>query len=453
MSRPPGRPTAREGRGARPARRSRRAWLAALPVLVVILAAAAPDMARAQSVTADGAIRLQQRRIQRNPHDAGAYHRLADAYIQKARETGDMSYFDLAERALGRSMAIAPTNAGALRHLAFVFSSRHDFERAVVQARRALEIDPADGGALGVLGDALLELGRYDEAQTAYARMMEMGRDLASLSRRSGMRTLRGDPAGSMADLEQAIGAGRASGQPRESIAWAQWQLGEEHFAVGNLSAAETSYEDAAATYPGYHRALAGLARVRAAQARYPEAIDLYRRALGVIPLPEYATALGDVYARVGRAAEAAQQYALVEYVGRLTALNRTLYNRQLAYFYADHGIKPVAAIELARRELDVRKDIYGYDALAWALYRGGHADLALAPMIQALRLGTRDARLFFHAGMICHGLGRTAPAIHWLELALATNPHFHLLQADVARATLAELRSSAGAGEGDHHG
>ncbi len=194
---------------------------------------------------------------------------------------------------------------------------------------------------------------------------------------------------------------------------------------------------------------------MRAAQERYPEAIDLYRQALSVVPFPEYAAGLGDIYSKLGRSAEARQQYELVEYIGRLSALNRALYNRELVYFYADHGVKLANALELARREITVRKDIYAHDALAWALYRNGHVHEAIAPMAEALRLGTRDARLFFHAGMISHRLGETEQAIQYLEQALATNPHFHVLQADAARATLRELRSSSrSAGPGrDHDG
>jgi tetratricopeptide (TPR) repeat protein len=428
--------------------------VSALFVCVLILSLLAPGPLGAESSPPDRAILLQQRRLQRNPYDAGSYHRLGDAYIQKARETGDMSYLDLAERALKRSIEIAPANAGAIRHLAFVSSSRHDFLHAVTLAARALELDPADGDASGVLGDALLELGRYDEAEAAYARMMEAMRDLASYSRRSGLKTLRGDPDGSMADLRRGIDAGLADGQPRESIAWAQWQLGSEHFAVGDVQAAEACYLEALKTYPGYYRALAGLGQVRMAQKRYPEAVVFYRRALGVIPFPEYAAALGDLYTKLSRLEEAKKQYELVEYIGRLSVLNRVLYNRELVYFYADHGIKPKEALKLARREIEVRRDIYGYDALAWALYANGNFEEAVAPMTEALRLGTRDAKLFFHAGMIFFRLGDTKKAIGYLERAVATNPHFHVLQADVARVTLRELRSStrSATGRGKGH-
>src|SRR5215813_12408053 len=130
-------------RGIRPARLSSLAGRA-VSFAILVMGVLAPFEVEAQLSTPDRAIQVQQRRLQRNPYEAAAYHRLGEAYIQKGRESGDLSYFDLAEQALRKSIDLAPTNAGAVRHLAFVFASRHDFERAVVQATRALELDPSD---------------------------------------------------------------------------------------------------------------------------------------------------------------------------------------------------------------------------------------------------------------------------------------------------------------------
>jgi tetratricopeptide (TPR) repeat protein len=237
--------------------------------------------------------------------------------------------------------------------------------------------------------------------------------------------------------LARAIEEGKANRRPRESVAWAHWQLAVEHFAIGDLEAAAARYRESLATYPNYHRALAGLAQVRAAQGRSAEAVDLYRRAIAVIPLPDYAAALGDLYVSLGRVEAANHQYALVEYIGRLSALNRVIYNRELAYFYADHDRSLDLALDLARRELEVRRDIYAYDVLAWALYKNGRLAEARAAIGDALKLGTRDARLFFHAGMIHLGLGDTATARRYLRQALATNPHFHVLHAGLAQRLL----------------
>jgi tetratricopeptide (TPR) repeat protein len=419
-----------------------------LRVLSLILVAAvalvgphAPSL-WAQHVAPDRTIQFYQRLLQRQPRDATTYYRLGDAYIQKARETGDITYVDLAEQALRKCLEIAPDHSGAARHLAYALYSRHAFEDAAAQAAKAIALNPLDSHAYGILGDAHLEVGRYDPARQAYQRMMQLRDDLYAYSRLSGLKSLQGDPQGAIADLERAIQSGQAEGRPPESIAWVLWQLGNEYAAVGKLSEAEAKYLQALDVLPQYYRALAGLAHVRAAQQRYAEAIGLYQQALAIIPLPDYAAALGDVYAKAGQPEAARKYYDLVEYIGYLSTLNKALYNRELAYFYADHDLKLPEALDLARRELEVRKDIYAYDVLAWALYKNDRPQEALPAMTEALKLGTQDARLFFHAGMIYHRLGDAIKAQEYLRRALTTNPHFHVLHASVAERTLGEIEA-----------
>jgi tetratricopeptide (TPR) repeat protein len=393
----------------------------------------------------DYAVAVARRQIQRRPFDATGYHRLGDAYVRKARETGDAAYWQRAEQALVRALELAPDLAGAARHLAYVFYSRHEFGQAVDQAKRAIALDPEDGHALGILGDAQLETGDYAGAEATYARMMARGADLYALSRRAGLRVIRGDPGGAIADLTAAIAEGQASGLPREAIAWVQWQLGTEQASLGRLREAEAAFEASLVTYPGYFRALAGLASVRAAQRRDREAAALYRQALAVVPLPEYAAALGDVLTRAGDTEDAQRQYALVEHIGRLSALNRQLYNRELAVFYTDHDVKVAEALALAEEELRVRRDVYAWDLLAWALHRNGRHREARHAMRRALAEGTQDARLFFHAGLIETALGDPAAARAFLERALAINPHFHVSHADEAARVLGRLRTERG--------
>lgn len=390
--------------------------------------------------------------LRRNPEDVRAYHRLGDGYIARARETGDVADFDRAERALRRAVALAPDYAPAVRHLAYVLYSRHAFAEAATEAARAIALDPTDGAAHGILGDAALEVGQYDEAAEAYRRMMALGQDLHAYARRAGLASIRGDVDGAIADLERAIAEGRQRRRPRESIAWAQWQLGHDHFAAGRLAESEAQFEAALRTFPGYHRAWAGLAQVRAAQGRHDAAADLYTKALAVVPLPEYAAALGDVHARQGRMADARRQFDLVEYIGRLNTLNRVLYNRELALFYADHDVKHDAAVTLARKELEVRRDVYAWDVLAWALLKSGRPEEAQVAMVEALRPGTRDARLFFHAGMIHARLGDLTTARDQLARALAVNPYFHLSHAELAARTLREIEARLHVARGADH-
>ncbi len=397
----------------------------------------------AQSNRTDSQIGYYQQMLKRNPRNAKALFGLGDALIRKARETGDPGYFNRAEQALKTSLDIAPQNAGALRHLAYVFYSRHEFAPAAVYARKAVEMNPEDGDSYGVLGDALLEVGQYAEAQAAYTIMMELEASLYSYSRLAGLKSMRGDNVGAIAELKRAIAAGRAAKQPAESVAWAEWQLGMEHFAIGDLTRAEIYYRQSLDTHPNYYRALSGLAQVRAAQEKYHEAIDLYQQAVSILPMPDYVAALGDIYTKTGRREQARQQYELVEYIGRLNDINKILYNRELAYFYADHDLKLNAGLELAKRELDYRRDIYAYDLMAWILYKNGKPEDARDAIEKAIKLGTKDAKLFFHAGMIYFSLGEKAKAAEFLSLALRTNPHFHVLFAETAAQTLKLLEQA----------
>jgi tetratricopeptide (TPR) repeat protein len=419
----------------------------ALIVISFVLVMVGFETAQAQKTQTDAQIARYQQLLQRNPRGAKAHFGLADAFIRKARETGDASYYDRAEEALKKSLEIAPQNAGALRHLAYVFYSRHEFAPAAAHARKAVEANPSDADSYGVLGDALLEVGQYPEAQSAYNAMIELDTSLYSYSRLAGLKSMRGDSAGAIDDLKRAIAAGKALTQPPESIAWTEWQLGSEYLAIGKLTEAENYYQQSLKTYPNYYRSLAGMAHLRAAQKRYDDAIELYRKAMAIVPMPEYAAALGDIYAKIEQPEKSRQQYDLVEYIAKLNNPGagrdrRLLYDRELAYFYADHDIKLTEALELARRELDYRKDVYAYDLLAWSLHKNNKDEEAREAIEKALRLGTKDAKLFYHAGMIYRALGAKEKAVEFLSRAVRTNPRFHPIFADNAAQTLKQLAS-----------
>jgi tetratricopeptide (TPR) repeat protein len=259
-------------------------------------------------------------------------------------------------------------------------------------------------------------------------------------TRNSYFQFLKGDPKVSIRHMRNAVQIALDTQMPNESIAWTQFTLGDELFQTGDLKNAEIAYQDALVAYPEYHRALAGLAKVRCAQGRFETAIELYNRALAVIPMPAYAAALGDLYTKIGRSEDAKKQYNLVEFIGNLSLTSQTVYNRELALFYADHDIKLKESLALAQKELAVRRDIYTWDALAWALYKNGKTAEAVDAISKALALGTEDALLSFHAGMIYHRVPNESKAREYLTRALATNAHFHVLYSAIAEQTLREI-------------
>ncbi len=415
--------------------------LSALALAAVLSWPLAGAPVTAEAGSPDESIGRAQWMLARNPRDARAYYRLGDAYIQKARETGDAAYFDRAEQSLRNALAIHPEYGEAARHLAFALYSKHDFAGAVAEARRAIALSPRDGYAHGILGDAYQESGRYADAWRAYERMMELQPDFYAYSRRSGARSIRGDSDGAIADLERAIELGRAAGRERESVAWAQWQLATEHLARGDVARAEAQQLAALETYPDYHRALAGLGDVRAAQGRYDEAIALYRRARGHHPDAR-------LRRRPRRSLRRRRRWRRGQEAIRPRRVHRPaqLAQRRRSTTASSPRSTPTTTSSSTRRstwrerELEVRTDVYAWDLLAWALYKNGRPAEAAAAMAQALALGTRDSRLYFHAGMIHRGLGDDAKARAYLERALALNPRFHVLHARAAARALGEL-------------
>ncbi len=407
-------------------------------------AALPPAAPLASNDTADrNAIRFLEEKVRRDPEDFSAHNKLAGYYLQHLRETGDIAYLDLALRAARASLASVPEvrNTGGLAALTQTEFASHDFAHARDHARRLIELDPGKTYPYGMLGDALLELGDYDEAANAFKRMERAGGGRISEStetRHARLAFLRGDTANASRHFSNALTlALNSPAPPRETVAWCRWQLGETSFAIGDYETAQRHYRDALTTFPDYFRALASMGRVSAARGDLKGGIEFYEKAVRLLPDPAFVASLGDLYKLAGQDNDATSQYKLVEQIGRLSAMNGALYNRQLALFYADHDMKPEEAYANAGREYEVRRDIYGADAVAWTALKAGKLSEAQAAMREALRLGTKDARLFYHAGMIARAAGDQNGARDYLRRALALNPQFDSLQAQIAKRAL----------------
>jgi len=155
------------------------------------------------------------------------------------------------------------------------------------------------------------------------------------------------------------------------------------------------------------------------------------------IPLPQFVGTLGDLYRVAGQPSHAREQYATIGAIERLLRANGVRTDLEATLFDVDHGIALRSVASRARRARLERPSIDGDDVLAWALARTGQCAEARTYSERALRLGTKDATKYFHRGMIERCLGRTGPARAWFARALATNPHFSLIWAPVARRAL----------------
>jgi tetratricopeptide (TPR) repeat protein len=380
----------------------------------------------------DSQITKLEDRLKADTNDWRAYDQLGYAYIQKARDTGDPSYYGRAEAVLQKAAQINPQDPDALVGLGSLALSRHEFQQALEWGHKAFALAPHKAAVFGVIGDAYTELGQYDAAVEAFQNMVDTRPDLASYSRVSYARELHGDLEGAITAMKQAVEAGSPNA---ENTNWCRVQLGQLYWLKGDLAAAEQQYRQVLAYYPKYVYALGAMGQLRATQKDLPAAADYYRQATEIIPLPQFVSALGDVYAKMGKADEAKKQYDLFLFIARTYAVNGVNFGIEKAIFLADHDMDLAGALTAAQQAGAIRADVNTQDSLAWVLYKNGKLAEAKAASDQALRLGTPNPLFYFHAGMIAKALGDSATAQTYLQKALSLNPQFHVFYADQAAA------------------
>ncbi len=372
-----------------------------------------------------------QQHLRQTPDDAASNALLGLAYEQRARETGDAAYYPRAESVLRRALELDDENAVAFSGLASLALSRHRFGEALVLARRARALSPTEARTLGAVGDALVELGRYDEAFATFDKLARLKPGLPAYARVSYARELLGNRAGAVAAMRLAA---ETAVPGSESAAWTALHLGKLFFSGGDHASAEREFRVALAHVPGYAAAFDGLALVEAARKRLPRAISLERRAVAAVPLPQYVANLGDLLQRAGRPRAAARQYSVVGAIDRIQRANGVKTDLELALFRIDHDRGLEAAIRQALAAYRVRPSIDAADVVAWGLARSGRCDEARRYSKLALRLGTEDSLKFFHRGMIERCLGADAAGERWLRRALDLNPGFSPLWSPIAR-------------------
>src|SRR5215216_37005 len=344
-----------------------------------------------------------QERVRRNPDDPSAYAQLGLALLQRVRETADPGLYPRAEQAFAEALKRDPRQLDALAGQGSLALSRHKFADALRFGQQAHDINPYRAELYGIIGDAQIELGEYEAALDTIQKMVDTRPALNSYSRASYLRELQGDTAGAIEIMRKAVGSGVPG---TEHMLWTQVQLGHLYFNSGDIRSAEQTYQAALQLRPDYLYAFAGLARVQAARGQYKQAIDQYRRIIKTLPLPEFVIALGEVYEANGQPDEAKQQYDLVRAMQQLNAGAGMDVDLELALFDADHPASnlgpnssgPAQAAARARASYARRPSIYGADALAWALYQHGEYSEARRYSQLALRLGTRDAAMHYHA-------------------------------------------------------
>lgn len=379
-----------------------------------------------------------QGRVRYDPEGAIGLGNLAGAYMALQRESGDIGYALKAEAAARRSLRLLPWHAETRRRLSRILLTQHRFGEALDALKNAA---PTDADAQRLKADILIELGDYKGAEHALSLSPPAREDPNYYSLRARLLEVHGQALSALADVRTARAQAEANTDASpESIAWYHWREARVLASLNRYGEATARLKKALEIFPRDYRVLNALGHAAANQGDWKGAADWARQASAIVPELDTVTLLGDAYAALGQKRQAAQQFAIVEAISRLARARGVIYDRQRALFYADHDCHLDEAVSLARGGLRKRRDIYAYDTLAWAAYKKGLLSQARRAAARATAYNTRDASLWYHAGMIAWATGQQAQARRDLEKALAINPRFHPTAPRVARATLSKI-------------
>jgi len=362
---------------------------------------AASGLTQAASVARrDADVRFFTQRVAADPIGAADRSRLAALYLRRARETADFQDYRRAERLARRSLELRVAhNENTYVVLASALLAQHRFVEAHAAARVLNTRAPGVPGHEALLAETALELGRYREARSLFDALWPARHELAVAPRLARWAELTGRTDLARRLLERALADARTRRDlPPEQVAWFQLRVGDLALRTGRLAEADFALRAGLHVVPGDYRLLAGLARLEAARGRWRRVIDYGDSSIVTVLDPATLGLVSDAYARLGDSAAAAQ-YARAMEVAVLGQPGQ--WHRAWSLFLLDHDRRVPDVLARVRAELATRKDVYGYDLLAWALHKAGRNAEARDAMTKALALGTDYPLLRHHASEI----------------------------------------------------
>src|SRR6266480_5035949 len=303
--------------------------------------------------------RLQQQ-IRDGRNSELGLEQLGWAFVAKARESFDPGFYKLAEQCALCIEKRNPQSQEAMMLLrGHVLQNLHRFKESETLARRLVE-QRGLGFDYGLLGDALMEQGRLNDAVDAYQQMMNLKPDLHAYARAAHMRWLKGDLTGAIEAMQLAVSA--ASPSDAESASWVNTRLAFYEFQASRVNEAEQRCALALSLQNNYPPTLLLKGKMLLAQSRFREAVDALETAVKLNPLPEYQWTLAEALRVSGNENEATEVEA------QLCQRGASSDPRTLALYLATRHKSPETALRLARADLDSRSDVFTHDALAWSL-------------------------------------------------------------------------------------
>ena len=323
---------------------------------------------------------------------------LAQLFIMEARVTGEHGHYYPAALALTEEILADPELTDrdlkfrALTTKAGIQLSQHEFNEALETGKQAIRLNPYNAQIYGVLVDAHVELGDYDQAVKMVDRMNEIRPDLRSYARTSYVREIHGRTDGAIEAMERAVEAGYPA---YEETAWTQLTLGELHQRYGELDAAEREYRRILVARPNYPFAVAALGGVAYERGNVAEAIQQYEAAIELIPEVGFYEELARIYRAEGQDEKADALVTEIWPMLQDDVNSGHNMNMEYASIYLDLAPDLDKALDYARREYEDRPENIDVNRLlARVLVARGELEAARPHYEKAKRTGSRHPEL-----------------------------------------------------------
>lgn len=310
-----------------------------------------------------------------------------ESLLLAQRTRPDAASFERVRKFAETTVKQSPHDARAWTLLTWVRTIEHRFHDALETATRAEKWGTNDPKLLLLKSDILVELGRYDEAETLAQQLADTAPGIPAWTRVAHLRYLFNDLDGAIELMTMAARAGAARGEPS---AWVWLDLARLQLDAGNPGAATVAIAAAERAQPKLPATRSMEARLQLAAGNARAGLGLYREALNKIPSAEDALSAWRIARQLQDKGLEKHMAALLEGFVKLDMMRS---RRALAEYLAERG-QMDTALKFAREEYAGRPDLYSAATLARVLNRAGKTAEARQYAKIALALNTPDPQL-----------------------------------------------------------
>lgn len=331
--------------------------------------------------------------------------KLSEIYIYEARVTGEHPYYynaalvTLNETLKDTTKMTADQHFTALFYKSTVQLSQHKFNEALATGKKALALNNTNSGIYGVLVDANVEIGNYEEAVKNCDKMISIRPDLRSYSRISYLREIYGDMKGSIKSMEQAIEAGAPYSEYK---CWTIVTMGKMLENHNQLDSAMAYYRFSAKERPNYPFGIAGMASIEGKLGNYKKADSLYSVALNAVPEISFIMDQAKLYRKQGKTAEMKRLIPRIESMFQEDIESGHNVNMEFAFFLLDFKKDYKRALDLGLKEYKLRPNNIDVNRLlAFAYYANGDSSNAAKHAKIAMKTNKQEGDLYCISGLI----------------------------------------------------